>query len=119
MSEIKRWVLGVLGAVVRVLLWLVMAVVAVFLLALALVLLVVGVLWALLRGKRPVAPVFVGRFQRFTTERVWPGSARSGGSARASHTEVVDVEVREVDDRTPGDTPPRQEDPPGLEDRRR
>lgn len=95
MQEIQRFVWGLLGAVVRTALWLFTAVLALFLLGLALVLLMLGVLWALLRGRRPTAPVFVGRFQRYATERVWPGaSGRAGPGAETA--EVVDVEVREV-----------------------
>ncbi len=94
MTEIKVFIQNLLTAVLRVALWLIMAVVAVGLLAVAMVLLLLGVLWALVRGKKPVAPVFVGRFQRFTTERVWP--AGPGRRAPASTDDVVDVEVREV-----------------------
>lgn len=97
MTEIKAFFQGLLTAVLKVTLWLIMAVAAVFLLALALVLLLLGVLWALVRGKKPVAPVFVGRFHRFTTERVWPGAA--GRHTADARSEVVDVEVREVDAR--------------------
>lgn len=119
MTEIKKFVWGVLGAVVRVLLWLLMAVLALFLLLVAVVLLLVGVLWALLRGQRPAAPVFVGRFRRFTTERVWPGGNRQAGASHHDRAEVVDVEVREVDG-SQGAAPPtaRPDSPPGLEDRR-
>ncbi|NIC39479.1 hypothetical protein HA630_00150, partial [Aquabacterium sp. A08] len=56
MQEIQRFVFGLLGAVVRVALWLLTAVLALALLGLALVLLALGVLWALLRGRRPTAP---------------------------------------------------------------
>ncbi len=97
MQEIQRFVFGLLGAVVRVALWLLTAVLALALLGLALVLLALGVLWALLRGRRPTAPVFVGRFQRYATERVWPGAAGRGPDA-APPDGVVDVEVREVRD---------------------
>jgi len=38
----------------------------------------------------------VGRFQRFTTERVWP--AGPGRRASGSTPDVVDAEVREVSD---------------------
>lgn len=94
MNEIRNFLAGLLAAIARVLLWVVMAVLALFLLALALVFLLLGVLWALVRGRKPVPPVFVGRFRQFTAERVWPGAA-GGGRARS---EVVDVEVREVRD---------------------
>jgi hypothetical protein len=97
MTEIKAFFQGLLTAVLKVTLWLIMAVAAVFLLALALVLLLLGVLWALVRGKKPVPPVFVGRFHRFTTERVWPGTTARHTTDTSS--DVVDVEVREVDTR--------------------
>ena len=68
-----------------------------------------GVLWALVRGKKPVPPVLVGRFHRFTTERVWPGTAARRTTDASA--DVVDVEVREVntprvstDGRPPKDT---------------
>ncbi len=110
MQEIQRFVWGLLGAVVRTALWLFTAVLALCLLGLALVLLMLGVLWALLRGRRPTAPVFVGRFQRYATERVWPGaSGRAGPGAETA--EVVDVEVREVND--PDAPPPAPGNRPG------
>lgn len=99
MSELLKFVSALMGAVVRVALWALTAVLALFLLGLALVLLLLGVLWALLRGRKPTAPVLVGRFQRFTTERVWPGRPGWGRPPGATTvTEVVDVEVREVDE---------------------
>jgi hypothetical protein len=109
MTEIQAFVKGLLAAVLKVVLWLTMAVAALFLLALGLVLLLLGFAWALLRGQKPVKPVFVGRFQRFTTERVWPGAGqRPGGTDRS---EVVDVEVREVD--APSLPPQTPRKPPG------
>jgi len=94
MTAIKVFIQNLLTAVLRVTLWLIMAVVVVGLLAVALVLLLLGVLWALVRGKKPVAPVFVGRFQRYTSARVWP----AGPGRRPPHAthDVVDAEVREV-----------------------
>ena len=94
----------IVGAALRLLAWALMAVLALGLLALALVLLVFGLFWALLRGRRPVAPVVVGRFARYSAERVWPGR---GGRA----TEVVDVEVTEV---RASDTPSDAGHAPGL-----
>lgn len=98
MSEILNFLASLLGAVVRVALWMLTAALALFLLGLALVLLLLGVIWALLRGRKPTAPVFVGRFQRFTSERVWPGKSGWTRPQDATVTEVVDVEVREVSD---------------------
>lgn len=100
MTDIKEFFRRLAVATLKLTMGLIMAIVAVFLLLLALVLLLVGVLWALVRGRKPVPPVFVSRFHRFTTERVWPGGSDRSRSTQT--TEVVDVEVREVDD-----TPPR------------
>jgi hypothetical protein len=109
MTEILVWVRGLLAAVLKGALWLTMAVAALFLLALGLVLLLLGFAWALLRGQKPVKPVFVGRFQRFTAQRVWPRAGqRPGGTDRA---DVVDVEVREVD--APSLPPQTPAKPPG------
>lgn len=126
MNEILRFFSGLLGAVVRVALWLVTAALALGLLALALVLLLLGVLWALVRGRKPQAPVIVGRFRQFTSQRVWPGGAPwhtgTGTGAQAQDVvdvvDVVDVEVREVSpEGEPRDARPR---PSGaLEDQRR
>lgn len=121
MNEFLRFFSGLLGAVVRVALWLVTAVLALGLLALALVLLLLGVLWALVRGRKPQAPVIVGRFREFTSQRVWPGGApwHTGAGAQAQDVvDVVDVEVREV----APEGEPRDVRPPStgaLEDQRR
>lgn len=106
MSEIVNFLSSVLATLVRLTLWALATVLALFLLGLALLLLLIGGLWALLRGQRPTAPVMVGRFQRYASERVWRGAMGARTGAPPSHTEVVDVEVREVDDTTfPGDRP--------------
>lgn len=102
MTELKHWVVGVLGTVLRLALWGVALVLALFLLALALALLLLGALWALLRGRKPAAPVIVGQFQRYATGKVWRGAmGRSTGMGglwpqSASTHDVVDVQVREV-----------------------
>ena len=98
----------IVGAALRLLAGALMAVLALGLLALALVLLVFGLFWALLRGRRPVAPVVVGRFARYSAERVWPGR---GGRGPGQATEVVDVEVTEV---RASDTPSDAGHAPGL-----
>lgn len=95
MTEIKSFFQNLFTTILKVTLWLVAAVVAILLLVVAVVLLLLGVLWALIRGRKPVPPVFVGRFHQFTRERVWPGGA--GHSSSAQREDVVDVEVREVD----------------------
>ena len=66
-------------------------------------LLLVGVVWALLRGRRPVRPVYVHQFQTYARERVWPGRR---GAPPATTDEVVDVQVREVHDNTGGHSLP-------------
>lgn len=109
MNAVLNFVASVLGAVLRLALWALAAVLALGLLALALVLLLLGAVWALLRGRRPTAPVFVGRVHRFTTERVWPGAAGRAAAADVSTEEVVDVQVREVQD----DPAVRLKGPPG------
>ena len=95
MTEIQLFFQKCFTAILKFTLWVIMAVVAAFLLVIALVLLLLGVLWALIRGRKPVPPVFVGRFHQFTTQRVWPGGA--GQPPRTQREDVVDVEVREVD----------------------
>ena len=95
MSEIKQWVLALLGMVVRVALWGFAALLALGLLALALVFLLVGGVWVLLTGRRLAPPVFVGRYQRYARERVWPGGSDRGST---SSTEGVDVEERQIED---------------------
>lgn len=94
MDKFERALAALLGTVFRVLLWVFLAVLAVGLLALALVFLLVGALWALVRGRRPQAPVFAARFQRYAAEQVWPGRRPPAESTQ----DVVDVEVREVPD---------------------
>lgn len=101
MQEIQRFVLGLLGAVLRVALWVFTALLALVLLGFALVLIVLGMLWALVRGRRPTPPVFAAQFRRYAAGRVWPpGTAGPfGREADATRNEVVDVEVREVTER--------------------
>lgn len=102
MNSLRNFIAGVLGALVRLTLWLFTALLALLLLAVALVLLFFGVLWALVRGKRPVQPVFVGRFRQYASQKVWPGGGAGGPRGASAETaEVVDIEVREV--RDPGD----------------
>lgn len=95
MQSIREFLARVLATLVRLTLWLFTAVLALLLLAVAMVLLFFGVLWALVRGKRPVQPVFVGRFRQYASQKVWPGGPEGPGARRDS-AEVVDIEVREV-----------------------
>lgn len=96
MNEFLHFLAALFGAVLRVFLWLLAAVLGLFLLALALLILLLGLVWAMLRGRRPTAPVLVGRFARYGREQVWRGAGRGRADAAASVSEVVDVEVREV-----------------------
>lgn len=88
------------GLVLRLVLGLAAAVFLISLL-LASVLAVIGVsLWALVTGRRPAPLVAFGHLRersRQASQGMWrPGAAPS--AAAASHTEVVDVEAREVDE---------------------
>jgi len=102
MQEMQRFVAGLVVAVARVVGWLLMAVVALVLLGLALLLLAVGLLWALVRGRRPEPAPFMAQFQRYAAGRVWPGAKRPG----PSEGEVVDADIREVPDDTRALQPP-------------
>lgn len=81
-----------LARVLRLVLWLFAVALALVFLVVGLVLVLAVVLWALVRGQRPTAPVFVGRFQRYAQDRVWPGRNGAGGAP----ADVVDVEARDV-----------------------
>lgn len=83
------------SAVLGLIFWLFAAALGLLLAAVVAVLLLVGVIWALLRGRRPVRPVYVHQFQTYARERVWPGRR---SAAADSTDEVVDVQVREVRD---------------------
>ena len=64
------------SAVLGLIFWLFAAALGLLLAAVVAVLLLVGVVWALLRGRRPVRPVYVHQFQTYARERVWPGPTR-------------------------------------------
>ena len=93
----------VFSAVLGLIFWLFAAALGLLLAAVVAVLLLVGVVWALLRGRRPVRPVYVHQFQTYARERVWPGRR---GAPPATTEEVVDVQVREVHDNTGGHSLP-------------
>ena len=89
-----------MNVIERVLWWLVRAVLMLFGLAfvllgavLVLVLMVVAVLWALLRGKRPVRPVFAARFGHYARSRMRP---TWGSGAKPAADDVIDAEVKDV-----------------------
>ncbi len=110
--------------VIRLVLWLFAAVALVSLLAAATVLLVLGLLRALITGKRPTGSVVFQRFQQFSSkgmQGMWsnakPPPAPSGPPVsplaergrhpderpRTASGDVVDVEVRDI---TPHKPPP-------------
>lgn len=67
------------------------------LLAAALVVVVLGLLKALITGKKPAIAMIFNRFQPYSPKGMWPGAAgreAKNGSAKAG--DVVDVEVREI-----------------------
>ncbi|HEX5389199.1 MAG TPA: hypothetical protein VFW67_05465 [Burkholderiaceae bacterium] len=94
MTDIFNALGRLFSAVLGLIFWLFAAALGLLLAGVVAVLLLVGVVWALLRGRRPVRPVYVHQFQTYARERVWPGRR---GSATAQ-TEVVDVQAREVRD---------------------
>ncbi len=99
MTDIFNALGRLFSAVLGLIFWLFAAALGLFLAAVVAVLLLVGVVWALLRGRRPVRPVYVHQFQTYARERVWPGRR---ASASAASDEVVDVQAREVRDSTAG-----------------
>jgi hypothetical protein len=91
---IIKLVLGILGAVL-----------VISLLLAAVIFLAVGTVTALITGRRPTPAVVFSRFRHYSpTGNVWP-DRRSGESAvpgRSSQSDVVDVQVREIEsDRSP------------------
>lgn len=82
--------------VLRLVFWLFAAIFAVSLLAASLIVIAVGLLKALLTGKKP-QPVVFGRFQKVSPDAFWPGAGAPARPA-AREADVVDVEVREVRD---------------------
>lgn len=86
----------VLRFALRLVLWVFAAIFAVSLLAASLILIMLGLLKALITGKKPQPMVF-GRFQKFSPDDFWPG-ASARGTTPAREADVVDVEVREIRD---------------------
>lgn len=82
--------------ILRLILWVFAAIFALSLLAAALVVMTLGLLKALITGKKPQPMVF-GRFQKFSPEAFWPRAGAPGGSP-TREADVVDVEVREIRD---------------------
>lgn len=80
--------------ILRLVLWVLAAIFAISLLTAALVVMSLGLLKALITGKRPQPMVF-GRFQKFSPDAFWP-RANAPDAAPARVADVVDVEVREI-----------------------
>lgn len=80
----------------RLVFWLFAAVFAVSLLVASLIVIALGLLKALLTGKKPQTAAF-GRFQKFSADAIWPRAGAPGRTA-TREADVVDVEVREVRD---------------------
>lgn len=78
----------------RLVLWVLAAVFALSLLAAALLVMSLGLLKALITGKKP-QPVVFGRFQKFSPDAFWPRTGAPGATP-AREADVVDVEVREI-----------------------
>lgn len=87
---------SVLRFAFRLIFWLFATIFALSLLTAGLIVMALGLLKALITGKKPQPMVF-GRFQRFSPQDFWPG-ARTQGAATAREADVVDVEVREIRD---------------------
>lgn len=111
METVQRALMAVLGAVLRLVLWLVTAVLAVGVLAVALVLLLLGMAWALVRGRRPGTPAMAARFGRYATQQMWAAAARRSAPKRASG-EVIDAEIKEIRDPTAPPADARSVNPP-------
>lgn len=106
MKTLMDFFADLLGALVRLVFWMLAVAAALGMLGLALVLLVVGGIWALLRGQRPRPPVMMGRFTQFTSERVWrgPGWPRPD----AASADVIDVDGRDVPGGSGHSLPPQR-----------
>ncbi len=80
---------------------------AVSLIAAAVLVVVLNLFKALLTGRKPAPAMVFGRFQRFSPQGMWPGTAKREGAKKATSAgEVVDVEVREISDARTGRNPP-------------
>lgn len=77
---------------------------ALVLLSVALVFLAVGMLTSLLTGRKPKPAMVFGRFQRFSSQTMWPGA---GTRSAPTQMDIVDVETRDIseDRRLPPDRP--------------
>lgn len=103
MNDFFKLLSRMFNTVLGLIFWLFAAALGLLLAAVVVVLLLVGVVWAVLRGRRPVRPVYVHQFQTYARERVWPGRRHA---ASDTTDEVVDVQVREVRDVSGGHSLP-------------
>lgn len=91
LRSLRLAVAAVLGTALRLLLLVAGALFGLLALAFGLVLAAGLVIWALLRGRRPMVR------QAF----VWRGPRRPGAATRPPSADVVDVDVREIRDARP------------------
>jgi len=104
MGKLLDGLAWLLGALLRLVLWLLLIGIGLLLLLVALPVLLLGALWALLRGRRVAVPLAAELLRRQMQERMrargrgWGGRAGRGPSAAAGRSdEVVDVEARDVE----------------------
>jgi len=111
MGKLLDGLTWLLGALLRLALWVLLLGFGLLLLVVALPLLLLGALWALLRGRRVAVPLAAEllrrRAQQHMRGRGWGGGR--GGASKGRADEVVDVEAREVSEgqKRPDHTPPR------------
>ncbi|WP_411884851.1 hypothetical protein [Polaromonas sp. YR568] len=93
-----RLISKILRFFLKLVLGLFAAVFAVSLLAAALVVVLLSLLKSLVTGRKPAPAMVFGRFQRYSPQGMWPGSAGRDSVNTPRTADVVDVEVREVRD---------------------
>lgn len=100
-----------LGLVFKVFLGLLAAVFAVSMLAAGLVYLVFASIRFLLTGRKPAVAVMFSQMQQFrrsAADGVWPAARRPPAEPQPRSSDVVDVEVREINDEGNAADKPRQ-----------
>jgi hypothetical protein len=93
---VPSFVSQLLRFILKVALSLFAAIFAVSLLLAALIVVVLSLLKSLFTGRKPAPAMVFSRFQRFSTQGMWPGRPDPKRPASPGSSEVVDVEVREV-----------------------
>lgn len=88
-SQIFRFIL-------KLVLGLFAALFAVSLLFAALIVFALGMLKALITGRKPASAMVFGHFQQFSQQDMWPGRRGPQASPKATSGHIVDVEVREI-----------------------